>query len=133
MIFVDSNIPMYAAGTSSEQKKLCLSFLEKIKNADVEAAASAEVLQEILHRYRAIQRFKEGTEVYEAFRSLPLVWLHVIPEDVDHAKDLLQNHTQLSSRDALHLAVMYRSGIKKIVTYDKGFLGISDVTVYLPE
>lgn len=133
MIFVDSNIPMYAAGVSSEQKKCCLSFLKKIQNGCVEAASSAEVLQEILHRYRAIKRLKEGIEVYEAFRSLPLVWLNIIPEDADHAKELLQNYSQISSRDALHLAVMYRSGIKKIVTYDRGFLGISDITVYLPE
>ncbi len=124
---------MYAGGTPSPQKERCLAFLKKVNDLQVEAAASAEVLQEILHRYRAIQKLEEGTRVYEAFRALPIRWLEILPEDTDHAKELLLGHPSLSSRDALHLAVMHRSGIKKIVTYDQGFLGIGSVTVFLPE
>ena len=123
---------MYAAGQPSPQKEACLQFLKKINEQVREAASSAEVLQEILHRYRAIQKWDEGIKVYEAFRSLPIRWLEILPDDVDCAKDLLCGHPTLSSRDALHLAVMQRNEIKKIATYDRGFLGFTSLTVFLP-
>lgn len=133
MIFIDSNIPMYAAGIPSPQKENSLAFLKKVYEGEREAASSAEVLQEILRRYRAIHKLDEGVLVYEAFRALPIRWLEVLPEDVDQAKELLLQQVRLSSRDALHVAVMQRNGIKKIVTYDQGFLGLPSVTVCLPE
>lgn len=124
---------MYAAGSASRQKQDCLAFLKKVNASRLEAASSAGVLQEILHRCQAIRRMQEGVAVYEAFRSFPLRWLEVIPEDVDHAKEILASHAHVSSRDALHLAVMQRNGIKKIVTYDQGFLGLPAMTVFLPD
>lgn len=132
MIFIDSNIPMYAAGAPSPQKEDCLSILKKIGDGLLEAASSAEVLQEILHRYRAIQRFADGVKVYESFRSLPIRWIEILPEDADHAKELLLAAPRLSSRDAIHVAVMQRNHIKKIATYDQGFLGTPLVSVFLP-
>lgn len=124
---------MYAAGNSSPQKEACLSFLKKINDTKLDAASSAEVLQEILHRYHAIQRLMEGIKVYEAFRSLPIRWLEIVPDDVDYAKETLTIHPHMPSRDAIHLAVMHRNGIKKIATYDQDFLGIPTITVFLPE
>lgn len=123
---------MYAAGSDSPQKVQCISILKKISDSTIDAAASVEVLQEILHRYRAIHRLEDGVKVYEAFRSLPLRWLEVIPEDADRAKDFLLSHAHISSRDALHVAVMQRNKIKKIATFDQGFLGVSSISVFLP-
>ncbi len=123
---------MYAAGTDSAQKAHCISILKKIIHGDIDAAASAEVLQEILHRYRAIHRFEDGMKVYDAFRALPIRWLEILPEDVDESKSLLQSHTHLSSRDALHVSVMQRNKIKRIATFDQGFLGVSSISVFLP-
>src|SRR5262245_13242286 len=97
---------MYAAGVASPQKEDCLLILKKISDGLLEAASSAEVLQEILHRYRAIQRFTEGVKVYESFRTLPIRWMEILPEDTDHAKELLLTYPRLSSRDALHVSVM---------------------------
>ncbi len=124
---------MYAAGNAAPQKSASLELLQRIQDGDVRAASSAEVLQEILQRYMAINRLKDGLTVYDLFRALPLTWLAVDPDDVDLARHLLGTHPRISSRDALHLAVMRRAKIRKIVTYDKGFLGIPQTTVCLPE
>ena len=37
------------------------------------------------------------------------------------ARDLLEQHTQLSVRDALHAAVVMTCGLEGIVTADRGF------------
>lgn len=133
MIFIDSNIPMYAAGKDSSQKEDCLKFLERVAASKLPAYSSAEVLQEILHRYRAIKRLQEGVIVYETFRNLPIRFLEILPSDVDVAKELLlEHHSYLSSRDSLHLAVMQRNKIKEVVTYDQGFLGINGIILKLP-
>ncbi len=124
---------MYAAGIPCPQKEPCLRLIEKIESGEVDSAASAEVLQEILHRYRAIGRWAEGVEIYENFRELPIRWLDIIPHDVDVAKDLLTQFNRLSSRDALHVAVMKRNGIKEIVSYDQGFIGIPQLSLLLPD
>ncbi len=124
---------MYAAGDESPYKSACLSFLEKVRDAEINAVSSAEVLQEILHRYRSIDRLTDGMRVYDSIRSLPVRWMEILPEDVDHAKNLLLSLRNISSRDALHIAVMHRAGIRKIVTYDQGFLGIESITVHRPE
>lgn len=133
MIFIDSNIPMYASTPPAPQKEKCVLLFKRIEEHAVDAASSAEVLQEILHRYRAVERMEEGFRIYEAFRALPIRWLEIIPEDVDEARQFLMDFPRLSSRDALHIAVMRRHRITKIVTYDSGFLGIPSLTVYLPE
>lgn len=125
---------MYAAGSPSPQKEACIAFLQKIQKKEIhEAISSAEVLQEILHRYHAIQRLKEGLEVYDLFRGLPILWLEVTPHDADAAAVLLKTHTSLSSRDALHAAVMKRKKINHIITYDQGFKAIPDMIVCLPD
>lgn len=123
---------MYATGTPSPQKEDCLKFLQTIVDGHIKAAASAEILQEILHRYRAIHRLQDGFKIYDLFRALPIAWLDILPEDVDVARELLDYHTLISSRDALHIAVMRRHRISKIITYDKGFLDIPEISVLLP-
>lgn len=124
---------MYAAGVPSAQKEASLNFLEKVESGQIDAASSAEVLQEILHRYRAINQLQKGLEAYDLFRALSIRWLDVTAHDVDEARYLLESHERLSSRDALHLAVMQRNKIHRIVTFDRGFLGLTDITVFQPD
>ena len=45
-------------------------------------------------------------------------------EDVSRARRLIAAATSLSARDALHVAVMQRYGITRILSFDTGFDGI---------
>ncbi len=68
MIFIDSNIFMYAGGVEHAKKAPSLAFLSSIASKEVEACTSVEVLQEILHRYRSIDRWNDGKKVYLSAR-----------------------------------------------------------------
>jgi hypothetical protein len=46
---------------------------------------------------------------------------------VERAKAIVLGHPRLSARDALHLAVMERHGITRIMTFDAGFDGYPGV------
>lgn len=41
--------------------------------------------------------------------------------EVEAARDLLLGYTSLSARDALHVAVMRRHSIDRVMTFDRGF------------
>jgi predicted nucleic acid-binding protein len=56
MILVDSNIPMYLVGGSHLHKADAQRLLEKLVSERQRLVTDAEVLQEILHRYVAIDR-----------------------------------------------------------------------------
>jgi predicted nucleic acid-binding protein len=41
--------------------------------------------------------------------------------DVERAKTIVLGRRQLSARDAMHVAVMEREGVRRILTFDTGF------------
>jgi uncharacterized protein len=121
VIFVDSNIPMYLVGAAHPNKDAARRRLEECITRGERLVADAEVLQEILHRYVAINR---RDAIQPAFDALLRVVDHVYPvdlADVERAKSLVLGVTPLSARDAVHLAVMLRHGISRILSFDAGF------------
>lgn len=127
MIFVDSNIPMYLIGSSHRHKIDAQRAIEKAITGGERLVTSAEVFQEILHRYRAIER---TDAIQPAFQVLTGIADEVFPieeTDVITAKDILLGTPRLSSRDALHLAVMRRRGVPKILSFDSGFDAVPGV------
>lgn len=121
MIFVDSNIPMYLIGGAHQHKTDAQRALEKAITGRERLVTSAVVFQEILHRYHAIRRLDA---IQPAFKTLLGVVDDVFPieeADVMAAKDILLGTPRLSSRDALHLAVMRRRDVPSILSFDSGF------------
>lgn len=121
MIFVDSNVPMYLVGAAHPNKLAAQRWLEELVQAEERLVTDVEVLQEVLHRYHAIAR---PDAIQPAFDSLLGVVDEVFPvelRDVQRAKDLLLATAGLSARDCLHVAVMERHGVERILSFDSGF------------
>src|SRR5665213_4611415 len=55
--FVDSNIPMYLVGVPHPNKDAARRALDLCITQGERLVTSAEVMQEILHRYSAVRRF----------------------------------------------------------------------------
>lgn len=121
MILIDANVIMYAAGAAHPHKRPSVALLERVAGGEVEATVDAEVLQEILHRYRAIGRWDDGRRVFDLTRQLfPLV-LPVTAEILDRARRLLDGDAHIMARDALHAAVVMAEGLEAICSYDRDF------------
>ena len=121
MILVDSNIPMYLVGAPHVHKADAQRLLEKFVSEQQRLVTDAEVLQEILHRYVAIQR---RDAIQPAFNALLSFIDEVLPVDrmaVERAKEIVLGYIGLSTRDAVHLAVMENHGIDRILSFDSGF------------
>ena len=87
----------------------------------VEAVIDAEVLQEILHRYHALKRWKEGRLVYDTARIVFPEVLAVTGGVMDRARRLMDEHSGLMARDALHVAVVAEYGLTSITSFDQDF------------
>ena len=121
MIFIDSTFPMYLIGAPHPNKDAARRLLEACIERSERLVSDAEVLQEILHRYGAIRR---RDAIQPAFNALLGVVDEVFPieaQDVESARDVLLGEAGLSSRDALHLAIMRRHGVRRILTFDSAF------------
>lgn len=121
MTYVDSNIPMYLVGTSHPNKSRTLSTLETLITSREKLVTCAETIQEILHRFSAIERRKDIQICVDGLFSFVDEIFPVDEKDALAAKDILLAHSKLSARDALHAAVMHRRGIDSIFTFDLGF------------
>ena len=128
MILVDSNIPMYLIGAPHNHKSDAQRLLEKLVSDRQRLVSDAEVLQEILHRYVAINR---RDAIQPAFDALLGIVDQVLPIDrtvAERAKEIVLGTRQMSARDAVHLAVMEQHGIDQILTFDSGFDGFPGIT-----
>ena len=128
MILVDSNIPMYLVGAPHPHKSDAQRLLEKLVNDRQRLVTDAEVLQEILHRYVAIDRRDAIQPAFDALLGIVDQVLAVDRVVAERAKEIVLGHRQLSARDAMHLAIMEHHGIELILTFDSGFDGFPGIT-----
>jgi len=128
MIFIDSNIPMYLVGASHPHKYDALRLLEGCISANKRLVTNAEVLQETLHRYTAIDRRDAIQPAFDALLGIVDEIFSVELVDVQRAKKILLEAHYLSARDALHLAIMERHEVSEIMSFDVGFDKITGIT-----
>ena len=128
MILVDSNIPMYLIGAPHPHKSDAQRLLERLVSERQRLVTDAEVLQEILHRYVAIDRRDAIQPAFDAVLGIVDEVLTVNGAAAERAKEIVLGHRQLSARDAVHLAVMEQHGIEHILSFDSGFDGFPGVT-----
>ena len=121
MILVDSNIPMYLVGAAHPHKLDAQRLLESALSAGERLVTDAEVLQEICHRYVAINKREAIQPAFDAILGVVDDVLAIERTDVEHAKDTVLRYQSLSARDALHLAVMARHDITQLMSFDRGF------------
>jgi predicted nucleic acid-binding protein len=121
VILVDSNIPMYLIGSPHPHKTDAQRLLEKLIADRKRLVTDAEVLQEILHRYVAIDRRDAIQPAFDALLGVVDEVLSVDRGAVERAKQIVLEYRQLSARDAVHLSVMEQNGIRQIVSFDSGF------------
>lgn len=119
---------MYLVGAMHPHKTDAQRLLARAVTQGQKLVTSAEVFQEILHRYTAIHR---RDAIQPAWDLLAAVTDEVFPiefADADRARAIVLERPALSARDALHAAVMQRHGVTSIMSFDAGFDGVPQLT-----
>lgn len=134
-VFIDTNIPMYAAGKEHPLKSSCLDILDSIARDKMQAYTDTEVFQEILYHYFHINQHESGFEIFDLFaKIMQNSILPVRQKDIMQARLLAEDEAacKLSPRELIHLAVILNNDISHIVTTDRGFTAIPGIKVISP-
>lgn len=127
MIFVDTNVLMYAVGRPHPLRKEARSFFERsMAKTGTRLCTSAEVLQELVHAYLPVQRVATLDAALALAESCIEVVFPIEEEDARLARALLERHPGLDARDLLHLATCRRHGVADLETYDRGLRAAFD-------
>ncbi len=119
---------MYLVGASHPHKSDAQRLLEKLVTDRQRLVTDAEVLQEILHRYAAIDRRDAIQPAFDALLGIVDEVLAIDGRVVQRAKQIVLGYRQLSARDAVHLSVMEQNGIDRILSFDSGFDAFPRIT-----
>jgi hypothetical protein len=128
VLFIDSNIPMYLVGAAHPHKIDAQRRLEEAIAQGERLVTDAEVLQEILHRYTAIERRDAIQPAFDALLGVVDEVFPVEPGDVERAKSLILERPALSARDGVHAAIMQRRHVARVMSFDSGFDGMPGLT-----
>ena len=121
---------MYLVGAAHPRKADAKQLLEAAIAASERLVTSAEVLQEILHRYVAIDRHDAIQPAVDSLLGVVDEVIAIELVDVVRARDFVVGMSKLSARGALHAAVMTRENIERIMTFDTAFDRIPGISRY---
>jgi len=119
---------MYLAGAPHPHKTDAKRWLEELVTGQERLVTDAEVLQEILHRYVSIERPDAIQPAFDALLGVVDEVFAVEQAAVERAKEIVLGQKGLSARDAVHLAMMQIHGVKRILSFDRGFDGFPGIT-----
>lgn len=124
MIVVDTTVLVYAVGADHPLRDPCQALLEAIRQRQVRATTTSQVIQEFVH-VRARRRDRAdaatlGRWYAQAFAPL----LRTAEDDLHVGLDLFESHSGLGCFDAVLAAVARRNDASAIVSADRGFAGI---------
>ena len=126
-VFVDTAVVMYAAGGEHQLRDPSRRVLSDIAAGRLQGVISAEVIQEILHRFISIRRPDAGeaaaTEAMEVFAPvLPIT--HALMRRVPA---LVLRYPSLQARDLVHVATCIHEGITEIISPDRAFDDVTEL------
>lgn len=134
-LFLDVNIPMYAAGRKHRYKEACVWVMTQVAEGGIVAVTDTEAIQEVLYRYGALQHWQIGVAMANSLMNLVPEIYPVNVDDMHRSLDLFKRYAQkgITARDVVHAAVMMNRGLKNIVSTDSHFDLIKGITRVDPE
>jgi predicted nucleic acid-binding protein len=119
MIFVDSNLFVYAVGRQHSLRSEAQKFFLDAATKRTPLVTSAEVLQELLHIYLPVERIETLDNALQlAVESVDQIF-DVTADAVIQARMLADEYSFLSARDLIHLSVCRLNNITQLKTFDR--------------
>lgn len=132
MRLIDANIFIYAVGRPHPYRGACRGLLAQLEERTIEGNIDIELLQEVLALYWRQGRLDEGLALFDRlFRAFPNP-MPVTNDVVLSARYLLARYPAVGPRDAIHAAVVIAHGLDGIISTDRGFDQMSEITRFDP-
>lgn len=126
-LFVDTAVIMYSSGGAHRLKQPCAEILRMVAGGTLDAVISAEVIQEIAHRFMHVRRPEKAAKlaVYAIELFAPVVPIgHNV---VARLPGLITRYPTLQARDLIHVATCLEERIEAIVSPDRAFDEVAEL------
>jgi predicted nucleic acid-binding protein len=124
---------MYAGGGPHALRQPSADIVRLVRDGEIEGAISAEVVQEILHRFVALRRPELGARMARDALDLFAPVLPLTHEVMDRVPGLLARYPALTARDLVHVATCLDAGIGVVLSPDRGFDRVAELTRIGPD
>ncbi len=126
MIYLDTNILIYAIEQHPKYGVACKNILQKIQDKKIEACCSLSVLLEVINVLNRINKILEHEnkillniqENVEAILDLPINWFDINFVLIRHSA---KYSFKISPTDYIHIASMELNSIFEIISADQDF------------
>lgn len=133
MIVVDTTVLVYAVGSDHPYHDPTRSLVEAIRSGAIRATTTVEVIQEFAH-VRARRRGRDDARRLAGAYADLLGPLRLTSEaHLRVGLDLWRKHETLGAFDAVLAAVAGDLGARALVSSDRAFRGLSQVSHVLPD
>lgn len=119
MIFVDTNVFVYAVGRPHPLRDPARRVLLDAAHGSEALVTSCEVLQELLHVYLPVERIETLDKAWTLATSRAVDVWSIEVDDLALARSSIVRHPELPARDLLHLACCRRREVRRIHTFDR--------------
>ncbi len=126
-VFLDTAVLMYAAGSDHRLKQPCAAILTSIAEGSLNAVISAEVIQEIAHRFMHVRQPGSAIQLITYALELFAPVAPVGQPVVARLPGLIGRYRELQARDLIHVATCLEERIEAIVSPDRAFDAVAEL------
>lgn len=128
MKLLDANIFVYALGRLHPYQRPCERLLAEAEASPRGYNVSVEILQEVLHVFWGRRQLRDGLRAFDLMVKIFPEPFPIERKDSLVARSILERHPDLSPRDAIHAAVVLNRGLEAIVSADRAFDELTEMT-----
>jgi len=121
MLFLDTNVFLYAVGRPHPLRDPCRRLIARIGRGELSATTSSEVIQELLFVLDRRAERAAGIRLAGSVMELLPTLMPVGAPELKAALALLEDQEAITVRDAIHAGTALLHGIERIVTADRHF------------
>lgn len=129
MIVLDTTVLVYAVGGDHPLAEPARSLVQAVAHGRVRATTTPEVVQEFVHVRARRRPRSDAADIGRRFAQLLAPLITVGPEDLDEGLRIFEAGDRIGAFDAVLAATAVARGATALVTADRGFMDIGDLTV----
>ncbi len=136
MIYLDTNVFMYAADKTSRYYAVCDRLTGMAAHNKIKIVTSAETIQEVIYLFQNRGDLEKGLEMSSYIAEIINEILPVDGSVLQQYLSTIGKHLRqekISSRDFLHVATCIVYKIDMIITYDADFKKFKEIKTLTPE
>ena len=133
MIFLDTTVLVYAKGADHPLRDPCRRLIDAIAQGRLEATSTVEVIQEFVHVRAQRRERSDAVTLGGDYADLLAPLVTVDEERLRRGLALFEHNEYLGAFDAVLAATAIDLGASALVSADRAFADVSDLTHVVPD